>query len=263
MIRSLNNLLERFHQSFFFYLQLNRRNFVSIATYMIPLGLVVLPALIRSLVLYMSFFTSTSTATEVNVTHGRTMKFHVDYSPIFREVLECVALAYAVTWVPLKLSLWSVCLLTMLISPVLLRPFRSTERQFDYFQFILLLAGSALLGCLSLLNYSLAFLVACFIMPCYLVAGFSKFDHWFVKYVARFLFVLVLNPLVFLGFYHYLTRLVMAGSIVLPDLVQFSTDVEAYLGSYRLFNAWTVDVLCLTIVPLWLLLYRSTFWIRV
>ena len=99
MIRSLNNLLGRFHQSFFFYLQLNRRNFVSIATYMIPLGLVVLPALIRSLVLYMSFFTSTSTATEVNVTHGRTMKFHVDYAPIFREVLECVALAYAVTWV--------------------------------------------------------------------------------------------------------------------------------------------------------------------
>ena len=151
----------------------------------------------------------------------------------------------------------------MLISPVLLRPFRSTERQFDYFQFILLLAGSALLGCLSLLNYSLAFLVACFIMPCYLVAGFSKFDHWFVKYVARFLFVFVLNPLVFLGFYHYLTRLVMAGSIVLLDLVQFSSDVEAYLASYRLFNAWTVDVLSLTIIPLWLLLYRSTFWIRV
>ena len=61
VIRSLNNLLERFHQSFFFYLQISRRNFVSIATYMIPLGLVVLPALIRSLVLYMSFFTSTST----------------------------------------------------------------------------------------------------------------------------------------------------------------------------------------------------------
>jgi hypothetical protein len=108
----------------------------------------------------------------------------------------------------------------------------------------------------------MAFLIACFLMPCYLIAGFSKFDHWFIKLVSRILFIIFLNPLVFLALYHYLTRLLMIGRLILPDFVQFSNDLDRYFASYRLFNAWTVDVVCLTVVPIWLLLYRSTFWIR-
>lgn len=258
LIRSLNNLLERFHQSFFFYLHINRRHFVSIATYMVPLGLTVLPALIRALVLYMSFLTSNS-----NTTHGRTMKFHVEYSPIFFEIIGCLLQAYVLTWIPLKLSYLLICLATMFISPMILRPLRSNENQFDYFQFLLLLAGSALLACLSLLNYSLAFLVACFLMPCYLIAGISKFNHWFIKYLSRFLFITFLNPLVFLGLYHYLTRLLIHGKFILPDFIQFTKDLESYFATYRLLDTWTVDVICLTIVPIWFLLYRSTFWIRI
>jgi glycosylphosphatidylinositol transamidase len=256
-IRSINNLLERFHQSFFFYIHINRRNFVSIATYMIPLGLIVLPALLRSLVLYMSFLTSPS------VTQGRSMKFEVNYSPIFLEVFQCMFFSYILTWIPLKLSLLSICLVTMLISPIVLRPLRSTENQFDYFQFLILLSGSALLACLSLLNYSMAFLAALFLMPCYLVAGFSKFDHWVIKLLSKFLFITFLNPLVYLALYHYLTRILIIGKLVLPDVIQFSNDLETYFTSFRLFNTWTVDVICLTIIPIWFLLYRSTFSVRI
>ncbi|CAF0893850.1 unnamed protein product [Adineta ricciae] len=261
-IRSLNNLLERFHQSFFFYLHINRRNFVSIATYMVPLGLIVAPALIRSLVLYMSFFTSSETSTTTYITLGRTMKFDMNYSAMFLEILECLALSYALMWIPMKFTYLIICQITMFISPILLRPFRSTERQFDYLQFILLLTGSALLGCLSLLNYSMAFLAACFLMPCYMFAGCSKFDHWIIKYFCRFLFLTCLNPLVFLALYHYLARLLMAGEFLLPNFNQLTSDFDTYIASYRLFNAWTVDVVCLAIVPIWFLLYRSTFWIR-
>lgn len=256
-VRSLNNLLERFHQSFFFYLQINRRHFVSIATYMIPLGLIVLPALIRSLILYLSFLTS-----NLNSTQGRSMKFSVNYSSIFIEIIQCIFISYVFTWIPLKLSYLTICLLTMLVSPILLCPLRSNENQFDYYQFILLLGGSAILGCLSLLNYSLAFLVACFLMPCYFLAGISKFDHWAVKYFCRLLFIVFLNPIIFLALYHYLTRLVSIGKFVIPNLSKFNNDLDAYFSSYRLFNTWTVDVICLTVVPIWFLLYRSTFWLR-
>jgi hypothetical protein len=224
---------------------------------MIPLGLMVLPALLRSLVLYMSFLTSPS------ITHGRAMKFDVNYSPMFVEVFQSIVLSYILTWIPLKLPLLGICLGTMIISPMILRPLRSNEYQFDYFQFIILLAGSALLGCLSLLNYSMAFLIALFLMPCYLIAGCSKFDHWIVKLISRFLFITCLNPLAFLALYHYLTRILIFGKLVLPDFVQFSNDLETYFASYRLFNAWTVDVVCLTVIPVWFLLYRSTFWIRI
>ncbi|CAF3465342.1 unnamed protein product [Rotaria sp. Silwood1] len=259
-IRSLNNLLERFHQSFFFYLHINHRNFVSIATYMIPLGLMVLPGLIRSLVLYMSFLSSSST--NLSTTHGRTIKFSIDHSSIFIEIFQCLAISYVLTWIPLKISFLGVSLITMFISPLILPRFRSNVYQFDYFQFILLLMGSALLGCLSLLNYSMAFLTACFLMPCYMFAGFSKFDHWFIKLCCRLLFITFLNPLIFLALYHYLTCILMFGTIVFPDFVQFSNDFDTYIASYHLFNTWTVDVVCLTIIPIWLLLYRSTFGIQ-
>ncbi|CAF2043749.1 unnamed protein product [Rotaria magnacalcarata] len=259
-IRSLNNLLERFHQSFFFYLHINRRNFVSIATYMVPLGLIALPALIRSLVIYMSFFTSSST--DSVAMHGRTMKFDAEYSPIFIEIFQCLAFSYVLTWIPLKLSLLGVCLITMLLSPFILRRFRSNVHQFDHFQFITLLIGSALLGCLSLLNFSMALLTACFLMPCYLIAGGIKLDHWFIKFSCRFLFITFLNPLVFLALYHYLAQIIMAGTFVFPDFAQFSNDLDTYFASYHLYNTWTVDVVCLTIVPIWLLLYRSTFGIQ-
>lgn len=43
-LRSLNNLLERFHQSFFFYLLPSSNQYMSIAMYMPPLGLVCLPS---------------------------------------------------------------------------------------------------------------------------------------------------------------------------------------------------------------------------
>ena len=47
IFRSLNNLLERFHQSFFFYLLPSTDRYVSIGLYMPPFGLLVLPVAIK------------------------------------------------------------------------------------------------------------------------------------------------------------------------------------------------------------------------
>lgn len=47
IFRSLNNLLERFHQSFFFYLLPACRRYVSIGLYMPPFALIVAPALFK------------------------------------------------------------------------------------------------------------------------------------------------------------------------------------------------------------------------
>ncbi|GIY37017.1 glycosylphosphatidylinositol anchor attachment 1 protein [Caerostris darwini] len=54
IIRSLNNLLEKFHQSFFFYLLPSTRSYVSIGLYMPPFALIALPVLIKALYLYLS-----------------------------------------------------------------------------------------------------------------------------------------------------------------------------------------------------------------
>jgi GPI-anchor transamidase subunit GAA1 len=45
-LRSLNNLLERFHQSFFFYLLPTSSNYISIGMYMPSIGLICVPSII-------------------------------------------------------------------------------------------------------------------------------------------------------------------------------------------------------------------------
>lgn len=52
--RSLNNLLERFHQSFFFYLLVASDRFVSIGDYMPSLGLLVAALLIKAFITWLS-----------------------------------------------------------------------------------------------------------------------------------------------------------------------------------------------------------------
>lgn len=51
--RSLNNLLERFHQSYFFYILVQNDRFVSIGDYMPCLGLLVVPLFIKSFLLWL------------------------------------------------------------------------------------------------------------------------------------------------------------------------------------------------------------------
>lgn len=53
--RALNNLLEKIHQSFFFYLLASQNRYISILSYMIPLGLLLLPffALVAKLLIRM------------------------------------------------------------------------------------------------------------------------------------------------------------------------------------------------------------------
>ena len=64
IIRSINNLLERFHQSFFFYVLPGCERYVSIGLYMIPFGLLLLVPTIRAMALWLQ----TIQPTELNST---------------------------------------------------------------------------------------------------------------------------------------------------------------------------------------------------
>lgn len=52
IFRSLNNLTERFNRSYYFYIILSLRRFTSIGFYMISFGLVILPILLKTLLIY-------------------------------------------------------------------------------------------------------------------------------------------------------------------------------------------------------------------
>jgi len=54
VFRSINNLLERFHQSFFFYILPSVKRYASIGVYMPPFGILALPVVIKALSLWLS-----------------------------------------------------------------------------------------------------------------------------------------------------------------------------------------------------------------
>ncbi|XP_071948996.1 glycosylphosphatidylinositol anchor attachment 1 protein-like [Antedon mediterranea] len=54
IFRSLNNLLERFHQSFFFYFLAGTHRYISIGLYMPPFGLVIVPSILHGLAMWIA-----------------------------------------------------------------------------------------------------------------------------------------------------------------------------------------------------------------
>lgn len=52
IFRSLNNLTERFNRSYYFYIILSLRRFTSIGFYMVSFGLIILPLLLKTLLIY-------------------------------------------------------------------------------------------------------------------------------------------------------------------------------------------------------------------
>lgn len=79
IFRSLNNLLERFHQSYFFYLLPGTSRFVSIGLYMPPFSLLAIGALIKALALRFEMTHSTEKQLENESEKKTTITDHVDY----------------------------------------------------------------------------------------------------------------------------------------------------------------------------------------
>ncbi|KAK2187644.1 hypothetical protein NP493_159g04034 [Ridgeia piscesae] len=72
IFRSLNNLLERFHQSFFFYLLPATNRYVSIGLYMPPFAVLALPVLFKAVALWISVsLDASSQASEETETEGK------------------------------------------------------------------------------------------------------------------------------------------------------------------------------------------------
>ncbi|XP_052231014.1 glycosylphosphatidylinositol anchor attachment 1 protein-like [Dreissena polymorpha] len=74
IFRSLNNLLERFHQSFFFYLLPGTERYVSIGLYMIPFAIICCSCLIKAIALWVKLSADASkpdTDTDIAVGEGK------------------------------------------------------------------------------------------------------------------------------------------------------------------------------------------------
>jgi len=277
--RSLNNLLERFHQSFFFYLLSSTTRYVSIGLYMPMFGLLAGGFVFTTLGLWFKLLAKENDA-----------KKDADMSevpipclvpPSFSRVLPVFFIVHALGFLAyilpkaasvagaefyigpeesIPLSLGSLTILILLL-PFLSRPKLSLpEGSWRLAKCLVCLELAALAGCTSLCNISLATLVTLVYLPVTLLAkpyqGFRK--------CIMVLLTLLSHPLVLAGLVATLDTIRTFPTVGIYKLTVRSLEawqrglmfsiVDSYIYGNVLYDLGTVGLM-----PTWIILYLLCF----
>ncbi|ERT02658.1 hypothetical protein HMPREF1624_00959 [Sporothrix schenckii ATCC 58251] len=191
--RSLNNLLEHLHQSFFFYLLMGRERFVSIGTYLPSAMLLAANFTIMAIALWVRSgqavskqgtaagaqekkSKATSEKAAVSTSSGNGIAEERDLFLPLAVVTLCQALGMAPLYLFNHVSAWLLtpifigfsvtnAVLPHVISGVLTSYYRATAQQYDLIKSFSLLLLGMFLSSLATLNFSLAFLVGLLASP--------------------------------------------------------------------------------------------------
>uniref|UniRef100_A0A4W6D4V0 GPI-anchor transamidase component GPAA1 n=1 Tax=Lates calcarifer TaxID=8187 RepID=A0A4W6D4V0_LATCA len=286
MYRKLNNLLERLHQSYFFYLMPSLSHFVSIGYYMPAFGLLTVILLLRALDLW------------VQLTHiftGRYLSIYsacIGNSPLLIKYVSSQQSSPGVLSVltPLVIShLTGVALYTLPIRfqemavehfPVseteavvltaiavytagLALPHNThrflsgegTEQGWRVLKLVAVLYLAVLLGCTALINFSLGFILALTLVP---VAAFVT-PH-IPKVLSAFILV-ILSPACTLLFSVFFFQELQEMPVSFQDgwLLYLSVISQGILDHF-LYGSLVYPLIALLVYPCWLLFWNILFW---
>ncbi|KAK3878503.1 hypothetical protein Pcinc_016848 [Petrolisthes cinctipes] len=272
--RSLNNLLERFHQSFFFYLLPSTTRYISIGVYMPPFALLAGGLLVKALALW--FSTSCAADIQTSTSTPFTVK-KVDYSvmgsiPVV--VTTHVVSAGLAATPPLLSRLGLVMALstedsvffgllgaaiTLLFLPHFMA--KCTEIggvSWEVVKTVAVLELAVLVFAGAVYNFSLALIITLTFTPVALMASPS---HSRLGRLAKSLLVLSVHPLSLLMF-----------SVLLDTVINFPGSAplrllwRAYMAIKRalmysvadalIYSNWVFDAACVCLLPVWLLLWQ-------
>ncbi|TEA12327.1 GPI transamidase component GAA1 [Colletotrichum sidae] len=193
--RSLNNLLEHLHQSFFFYLLMHKERFVSIGTYLPSAMILAASFTITAISLWVkSGHQNQTTVDSPAEKHGSNSPQKPSHKPVKETKASCVPAAerdlflplglvtacqflgviplYVFNHVPANLLSWAYtafalinCVLPLLISSLLTSVYNPTIQQYQLIKSFSLLSLGMFLSALATLNFSLAFLVGVMASP--------------------------------------------------------------------------------------------------
>ncbi|TDZ51589.1 GPI transamidase component GAA1 [Colletotrichum trifolii] len=193
--RSLNNLLEHLHQSFFFYLLMHKERFVSIGTYLPSAMILAASFTITAISLWVkSGHQNQTTVDSPAEKHGSNSPQKPSHKPVKETKASSVPAAerdlflplglvtacqflgviplYVFNHVPANLLSWAYtafalinCVLPLLISSLLTSVYNPTIQQYQLVKSFSLLLLGMFLSALATLNFSLAFLVGVMASP--------------------------------------------------------------------------------------------------
>ncbi|KAK6107007.1 Gaa1-like GPI transamidase component family protein [Brugia pahangi] len=226
-LRSLNNILEKFHQSYFLYIMTDIRHFLSVAYYMPALGLILFPLLILAL---REWF--------------RLKEFTFPNSFVLLHVIGivqyCIIRNIAVSQ--------SYHNYTILLSFSALIPwyflFPLSEKEYISLKFLFYLDYCLVFASLSLLNFSLAYIISFIAVPLIILfTAINNCNRLICQLKALFGFLL--HPFVIYLLYRYLLYNILPTEAHITDLAM---DL---IKCHLLYGSFLFPFIYICLLPLW------------
>ncbi|XP_062716077.1 glycosylphosphatidylinositol anchor attachment 1 protein [Aedes albopictus] len=278
--RSLNNLLERFHQSYFFYLLVTHDRFVSIGDYMPSLALMAGALLVNSFIHYLALYYSDDSDPDQTPSddddEDQPETPNHSYTPVGIVLLLAHAIGALTTVLPFnpalndylhqsnlstQFSLFSIMACISVLILILPGFITLDALNASILRIVVLLElGTALLT-VGMLNFSLGWLLSVVIVPVVLLLQPMK--GAFVKGLSRLLCI-VIHPLVVV----YLVLFCVTCSLF-PELTIKDQLKKAITGTMdgitysvvdsMIYGNWLFDLVALVFVPSWTMLWCLMF----
>lgn len=272
MYRKLNNLLERLHQSYFFYLMPSLSHFVSIGYYMPAFGLLAVILLLRALDLWVQLNTPPSTTEDgvADIDQSSPGVLSV-LTPLVISHLTGVALyalpirfqETAVEHFPVSETEAVVLTAIAIYTAGLALPHNThrllsgegTEQGWRVLKLVAVLYLAVLLGCTALINFSLGFILALTLVP---LAAFVT-PH-VPKVLSAFILV-ILSPACTLLFSVFFFQELQDMPVSFQDgwLLYLSVISQGILD-HSLYGSLVYPLIALLVYPCWLLFWNILFW---
>lgn len=298
IIRSLNNLQQRFYRSFFFYLLPSTRRYISIGFYMIAFGLLCLPLCLRSLKLY---FDSLESKKQKEGAKGATnkltspTKLWSSFEAAFLAhlfgiitlsvpvVLSRFDLGSSLSSLPTSDFLYTIFLSLSVISliPLVIR-LRKDQSELEIQSMVSLLNAALLFSAVSLVNISLALALTVLYVPLvFLTQALHPSTPGFLSMVRSLIqrtCLLMVHPMML----HFFCLLglslstdpefkLLQGSTKMPlDPIGFTVKhvqralssqrktILYYIEDWYLYDNWSYPIVCLGLLPVWLQLWYNS-----
>nr|XP_033790957.1 glycosylphosphatidylinositol anchor attachment 1 protein isoform X1 [Geotrypetes seraphini] len=273
MFRKLNNLLERLHQSYFFYLLPSLSRFVSIGMYMPVFGCLILILVLKSLDLWMKLTRSESV--EEDGVSDTEQELKPGILSLVAPILICHVTGLSLYYLPVMgqhlaiehfpVSESEAVVLTVIAIYVagLALPHNThrvltgagTEQGWMMLKLISLLYLAVQLGCIALINFSLGFLLAITMVP---VAAVVQPVGPRVLYAVLLILV---TPATTLFFSIFLYKELDEHPLGLLECWQlFLQAIAGGLLDHYLYGSIVFPFIAFFIYPCWLQLWNIVFW---
>ncbi|XP_076165876.1 glycosylphosphatidylinositol anchor attachment 1 isoform X2 [Ptiloglossa arizonensis] len=276
IIRSLNNLLERFHQSYFFYLLPSTDTYISIGLYIRSLVLIIAVVFIKAFSMWQRLQVSTSIENKKTTTIKQSKKDGFDIGIITSEILKTHICGVVIASSPHILTyfgskLWNLRtedsvyfgFVAITIATVMWPLYSKRQMKYKNAALICVITSvelATILMCIAMHNFSLALVTAVVYIPAILPITPKQNTTSIFRSVISFLWIL-LHPFVTSSFV-----------IMCYTYINFSTDPllsilfkgyhatkQAYIFSIMdsmIYANWFYNVATCMILPIWLLFWN-------